>query len=128
MSGAPSVDRPSPWPMLAVGIATGVLVGLLMSLSPVLTLVIVGVLAVATGAAIRGPGNLPRATFLAGTVLGAGGVLLYGAVNTIQACAKTGDFCGQANVWPLLVLALAALAIGTLATGVTMRRARRRSI
>lgn len=37
-------------------------------------------------------------------------------INTTASCIDTPDFCGQANVVPLLVLALAALGIGALAT------------
>jgi hypothetical protein len=65
-----------------------------------------------------------RAMLLAGAPVGAGTVFLYGVINTIAACVVTDDFCGNANVWPLAVLALAAIGGGVAAAVVVAVRVR----
>lgn len=84
---------------LPLGIGTGVLLGLFTSLSPVVALIGVGLVAVMTALGVRRRDNPARSVLLAGTLLGAGATLLFGAINTVAACMNTDDFCGQANVW-----------------------------
>ena len=59
---------------------------------------------------------------LAGTLVGAGAILLYGAINTVAACINTDDFCGNANVWPLGALAVVTIGAGATATTVVALR------
>lgn len=109
----------------AVGVAAGVLLALLTSYIPVVAILGVGALVVACWAVIaRGRADQPTVS-LAGIVLGSGFALLYGAVATISACSQTDTFCGNANVTPLLVFAVVAVASGLLGSAVVMRRTRR---
>jgi len=96
----------------------GFLLGLLtVSLMPVVGVVFVIGMLVATGASIVRKGRDDRATaYPSGALVGVGGLFLLGVINTTASCIDTADFCGQANLAPLLVLALAALGIGALAT------------
>ena len=61
---------------------------------------------------------------MAGTLIGAGAVLAYGAINTVAACINTDDFCGNANVWPLGAFALVTIGAGAIATAVVAVRSR----
>ena len=105
----------------AVGLGAGFLAGLLLSIAPV---ILVGFVAVAilAGVAATARPDLPRPTFLAGLLVGAGVLLTFGAVNTIVPCAATGDFCGHANPWPLLLLALVTVGAGALLAWSIVRR------
>ncbi|HEV8402357.1 MAG TPA: hypothetical protein VGQ31_04920, partial [Candidatus Limnocylindrales bacterium] len=62
---------------------------------------------------------------LAGGLVGAGAIFLFGTINTIAACSGTDDFCGNANVWPLGAFALLTIATGAVAAFVVARRIRR---
>lgn len=62
---------------------------------------------------------------LAGTALGSGLALLWGVVRTVQSCSQTADFCGDANVWPLLALSVVAVLTGLAGATVSIARARR---
>jgi hypothetical protein len=68
-------------------------------------------------AAIAGLTFKPRAPGLAGILIGAGSVFGYGVYNTWAACRQTDNFCGGANIQPLLTLAVAMVVLG-FATGV----------
>jgi hypothetical protein len=108
-----------------VGVGVGALLAILMSYAPVVAIAGIGLLIVATWVAIaRGRGDV-SAMSLAGIVLGSGLVLLYVSVTTIAACAGTDTFCGNANVMPLLVFAIAAVGSGLVASILTVARAPR---
>ncbi len=109
---------------LALGVATGLVLGLLTSLSPVIA--IVAILALLVGAVISvGRHQEPTHTIqMAGALMGAGAVLLYGTYNTVAACFDTPDFCGNANVWPLGAFAVVTVVIGAAAGVVALRTAR----
>jgi uncharacterized membrane protein len=111
-------------PRFILGIATGLLIGLLASLSPVL--VVVAVVAVLISAAIGVVQHIDtrRSMLLAGALVGAGAIFLYGVINTIAACIVTDDFCGNANVWPLAVIALVTIGGGVAAAVVVAVRVR----
>jgi hypothetical protein len=112
---------------LAVGVGSGVLLGIFtVSVLPEVAFAVVGLLSITAGIAMgrRSIGG-PKTAFLAGASIGAGGVLLFGAVNTIAACWATEDFCGQADVVPILALALGALGIGLLSAVTLAVRLRR---
>ena len=101
-------------PRFILGVATGLLVGLLIVLSPVVVIVaLVGVL-IATVGGIAQEHDRLRSMVLAGVLVGIGALLLYGAVSTIAACNGTEDFCGNANPWPLAVLALGTIGVGAI--------------
>lgn len=112
----------------AVGIAAGVLLALLTSYVPVIAIAGVAILIIANWVVLGFGHSAARSAQLAGVVLGAGAVLLYGAIATIQACSQTDTFCGDANVLPLLAFALVAAISGLLAGIILWARARRRAI
>ncbi|MBA2717848.1 MAG: hypothetical protein H0U52_01205 [Chloroflexi bacterium] len=105
---------------LAVGIAAGALLGLLTSIAPVISIIAIGALVIATwiGLAVR----RRRMASLAGMVLGSGLFLLWGAYTTIQACSLTSNFCGDANVVPLIAFSVAGVSTGVFASIVSLRR------
>ena len=107
---------------LGVGIGAGVLLGLLTSLIPIVAIIGIGALVIATwiGLAVR----RRRMGLLAGATLGSGLFLLWGAYTTIQSCSQTSNFCGDANVLPLLAFAAAGVGTGVVASLVSLRRAR----
>ena len=107
-----------------VGLEVGVVVGLLTDIVPVLSVVVVIGLVVALPLSrLRGgPGETTAG--LAGMLVGAGLVYLVFVLNTTLECAGTVDFCGDANVAPLWVLALVTLGVGALGTIWSRSRAR----
>jgi hypothetical protein len=107
-----------------LGGATGLLVSLLVSLSPVVVVVVVVAVLIATVIGVAMDLDPSRSMFLAGVLVGAGTLFLYGVINTIAACSVTEDFCGNANVWPLTVLALVTIGGGALAAVVVAVRDR----
>ena len=104
-----------------LGMATGFLLAILTSFIPVVAILGIAVLAAATWIAIARGRPHDRVASLAGISLGAGIVLPYGAVSTVQSCSQTANFCGNANVVPLAALALGAIASGLLASIVLVR-------
>jgi len=120
-------DQSRPQPVvgrLAVGVATGVVLALLMSYVPIVSFVAIGALTLASWFMLARRQTDARSASLAGIVLGSGLVLLYGAVTSVAACAQTDTFCGNANVTPLLAFALAVAGSGLFASVVVLRRAR----
>ena len=109
-------------PRLLLGVATGLLLGLLASLSPVIA--VVAILAVLVGAVmgILRRADPSRIIQLAGTLIGIGTLLVFGVVNSVTACLDTDDFCGNANVWPLGALALVTVGVGAVAAAVGVMR------
>ena len=111
-------------PRFVLGAATGLLIALLVSLSPVLVVVAVAAVLIATVISIAQDAEMPRTMALAGTLVGAGTLFLYGSVNTFAACVGTDDFCGNANVWPLTLLALATIGCGAATAAIVASRVR----
>ena len=99
-----------------IGIAAGVVLGLLTSLLPVVTIGLVAVVVVATWISFLRGDKGDRHWSLAGLSLGSGGVLLYAAASTFQSCVRTDNFCGNANIAPLFAFALFGLASGVIAS------------
>lgn len=119
---APDQGRVAVAPRLFLGVVTGLLLGLLTALSPFAAiLAIAGVLVITVINVVRG-GDTSRTLLLAGTLVGAGIFLLYGAANTTSSCINTDDFCGNVNIWPLSALAVITIAVGAVATAVVARR------
>ncbi len=114
MSTQPDLTRTRMAPRVALGVATGLLVGLLTSLSPVTSLAAIVVIVVVTAVRVRRHADPSPTALLAGSVVGAGAFLLYGFVNTVAACIRTDDFCGNANPWALGAFALATIAVGAI--------------
>ena len=111
-------------PRFLLGVGAGVLLGLLTaSLSPVIGIVVILVVLVGTVGGLRA-GADPSRMILAGTLVGAGAVLLVGAINTFVACSATIDFCGDANLWPLAALAAVTFGVGMVAAVVAFRTPR----
>lgn len=109
----------------ALGVLVGVLLGLLsMSLVPIALVLLPLVLLASVKALREVPLDTLRSAEFAGVLVGAGAVFTLGALNTIGACASTEDFCGNANVAPFLVFALATLAAGVVASMLTVVRAK----
>lgn len=104
-----------------LGMATGFLLAVLASLIPVVAILGIAVLVAATWIAVARGRPRERVASLAGISLGAGIVLLYGAVSTIRSCSETANFCGDANVVPLAALALVTVASGLFALIVLVR-------
>ena len=105
-----------------LGVATGLLVGLLTSLSPVIAVVAILMVLVAVVIGVLRRVDSSRIIQLAGTLIGVGALLVYGVVNTMTACFETDDFCGNANVWPLGALAVVTVGAGTVAAAVAVIR------
>jgi hypothetical protein len=99
-----------------LGMATGVLLAVLTSFTPVVAILGIAALVAATWFALARGWPHERLAALGGTSLGAGIVLLYGAVSTVLSCSQTANFCGNANVLPLVALALGAVASGLFAS------------
>lgn len=112
-----------------VALLVGILAAFIASKVPVLGLPLaVGTpIALALRAAqVRSEGSR-RLTEVAGVLLGSGGVFLFGALNTIAACQRTDDFCGNANVVPLFALALGMIVLGIVSSAGAVRDHRARS-
>lgn len=92
-----------------LGLAIGLLSGVVAAEVPVYGLPLIVLVAIGSLA------FKPRAPGVAGILIGAGSLFLFGVFNTWAACRQTDDFCGNANVQPLLVLATAFLALGSAA-------------
>ena len=105
-----------------LGVATGLLLGLLTSLSPVIALAAMVAVLVAVVFGLLRRSDPSRIIQLAGTLIGVGALLVFGVVNTVTACFDTDDFCGNANVWPLGALALVTVGAGTIAAAVAVIR------
>lgn len=118
----PQRTRSSLAPRLLLGVATGLLLGLLTSLSPVTAIVAILAVLVCTAMSVRRRADPSRIMPWAGTLIGAGALLLFGAVNTVAACINSDDFCGNANVWPLGALAVVTIGAGAIATAVAALR------
>ena len=99
---------------LGIGVAGGVLLALLMSLVPVAAVVAIGVLVATTW--IQLARRREQVAMLAGATLGSGLALLLMVTTTVQSCSQTSDFCGNANVVPLLAFAVIALGSGLVAS------------
>jgi hypothetical protein len=109
------------------GLVGGAAAGFVTALMPVagLVLLAIGVIAAIVGA-ITVPATRPkRLATAAGFLISSGGVFLYGSLNVISACQQTEDFCGDANVNPLLITAIVLLALGALSAGGALAIARR---
>jgi hypothetical protein len=109
-------------PRLLLGVATGLLVGLLTSLSPVIAVVAMLAVLVAAVIGVLRHADSSRLIEFAGTLLGVGAFLVYGVISTVTACFDTDDFCGNANVWPLGALALVIVGTGAVAAAIAVIR------
>jgi hypothetical protein len=107
---------------LIVGVLLGVALAVPTAVFPISGLPIVaGLLLVLASTLVARPVALGRLASIAGVLIGAGLLYLYGVANTVAACWQTADFCGQANVLPLLGLALSLILVGTLIGTATLR-------
>lgn len=122
MSVEPNRTRSALAPRFVLGVASGLLLGFLTSLSPVIAVVAILVVLVGAVMGILRRAESSRVIQLAGTLVGIGALLFYGFVNTVTACFDTDDFCGNANVWPLGALALVIVGVGAIATAVAVIR------
>jgi hypothetical protein len=122
MGNQPHRTRSSLAPTFLLGVATGLLLGLLASLSPFIAIVAIVAVLVATVLSVGQRADPSRTMQLAGTLVGAGAWLFYGAINTVAACINTDDFCGNANVLPLGVFAVVTIGAGAIATAVAAFR------
>jgi hypothetical protein len=107
---------------LIVGAGLGVVLAIPTAIFPISGLpVAAGLIVVLASAFVARPVAVARLESIAGVLVGAGLLYLYGVANTIAACWQTADFCGQASVLPLLGLALFLIAIGSLIGTATLR-------
>lgn len=109
-------------PRLVLGVASGLLLGILTALSPALAIGAMAAIIVVTSIELIRASDRGRAMFLAGVLIGAGGLLAFGTANTVRACAQTEDFCGNANVLPLGAFAALVVAAGAVAALIVARR------
>jgi len=119
---APDPERVAAVPRLLLGVATGLLLGLLLSLSPIAAVVAVAVVLGITIISVVRRGDSSRTLLLAGTLVGVGIFSLYAVVNTTTSCIDTDDFCGNANIWPLSAMAVITIAVGAVAAAIVARR------
>jgi hypothetical protein len=96
------------------GLVVGLVCGLLAVIVPVMgfVLLVAGVVAALVSAWGNPVARMRGLSTTAGFFIAMGGLFLWGSWNTISACAQTDDFCGDANVVPLLGLAVALLVAG----------------
>jgi hypothetical protein len=106
-------------PRLAVLATIGVALGLFAGL---MTLVL-GTHALIPAVVIAALAVVPRPRFLllAAVAVGIGGAWLYGAISTMARCPADAGSCGNANLGPLWLASIAALAVAAVATLVTVR-------
>lgn len=110
------VTLPSNLARYLIGITSGVLLSLLSALIPVVAFGLVAIANVATWISLLRRSDSDRKWSLAGLSIGSGAALLYAAASTVLSCALTDNFCGNANVAPLLAFALFGLASGVIAS------------
>lgn len=109
-----------------IGVFLGALLGLITGVLPVAAFLVVPALLAAFAAIlIPRPLRFDRLATFGGILIGGGAFYTYGVVNTVLACLGTSDFCGRADVLPLIVVAASLLAAGTLVAVSAGRRARR---
>lgn len=98
----------------AVALVAGLVAGYIAARIPVLGLpfALAAPILLTVRAAREDQRSPQRFAEISGVLLGTGGVFLLGALNTVAACLPTSDFCGEANVAPLLALALVMLVLG----------------
>jgi hypothetical protein len=101
------------------GIVAGVLAGALLVFGPVISFGLIAAIAIATLALP------PRPAALAGVLLGGGFVYLFGAIRTAIVCLQTDTFCGQANLTPFTLVAIALVTVGSAVAVTTVLRIRR---
>lgn len=89
--------------LLALGIATGILIGFVTAIVPVVGFVVTGMLGILLVRAL-GAGERSRGIGLASTLAGVG-LVLAAAANTAIQCSATDDFCGDTNIAPALAAA-----------------------
>ncbi len=104
---------------LGLGVAGGVVLAMLMSLIPVAAVLAICILVITTW--IQLARRREQVAVLAGAMLGSGLALLFLVTTTVQSCSQTSDFCGNANVVPLMALAAIALGSGLVASIATFR-------
>jgi hypothetical protein len=105
------------WGDFLVAVGVGVLLGLLVSFLPVVSIaLIVAVLVLAAAGLIRRDSR--RSALAAGALVGSGGVYVYGAINTTLACLD--DRCGGADPWPLVLFAVAVFGFGLVTSALTL--------
>ena len=111
---------------LLLGFLLGAVLGVLgVSFAPVLVLLMPVLALVVSVMALReSPADIQRSAGGAGLLLGLGAVFAYGVGNTFLACRGTDDFCGNANIVPLLALAVLTLACGIALTALAFLRSR----
>jgi hypothetical protein len=106
-----------------VGAGVGVVAGVLMAFQPIVALVFVAGLLLLAAVVVSEKAET-RAACACGVLVAVGGVLALGEINSIVACSTTADFCGQANLWPLVFVAFAALGAGVAGGGMMAVRHR----
>lgn len=108
------------------GLLVGVLLGLIALVLVPIALALVPLALLATAMALgEVPLDRPRSAGSAGILVGAGAVFMFGALNTVAACAGTEDFCGNTNIVPLLAFALFTLTCGVVVSILTVVRSNR---
>jgi thiol:disulfide interchange protein len=110
---------------LGLGIATGLLLGFVAAILPVVAIVVTLVLGVATILAVRAR-DTNRGLAFAGVLTGVGLVLLAAALNTAIRCSAADNLCGDANVVPLVAYAGTLVGVGVAATVLVARQRRLR--
>jgi hypothetical protein len=111
---ADRADTQSPALAFGKGAIGGVGAGMLVAMVPIVGAIgLVLALLMATRIALRQTERRVEVLVVgSGFMLGLGALLLYGSWNVITACRETSDFCGDANVVPLLVGAIVVLVVG----------------
>jgi hypothetical protein len=102
-----------------LGVLIGLISGVAISLG-ILGIVIALVIPVMLGL------TTPRFAAMSGALIGLGGEWLLLALNSAISCAKTEDFCGQANIVPIVALAIAILGSGLFFGALTLTSASRK--
>jgi hypothetical protein len=110
-------------------IVPGLLIGALLGLTSVvlmpIALALIPLALLASAKALREvPLPTRRSAGIAGVLVGAGSVFMFGALNTFAACVGTEDFCGDANIEPFLAFALLTLTCGVVVSILTVVRSK----
>lgn len=111
---------------LLLGYLLGAVLGVIgVSLAPLLVILMPVLAVVVSVTGLREiPADTQRSAGGAGLLLGLGTVFTYGVANTFLACEGTDDFCGNANIVPLIALAGFTLACGVVLIVISIGRSR----
>ena len=104
---------------LLIGVAIGIVASLSIAVGP--TAAFVGLVILVAVGFVQ-----PRYWFLAGGLLGIGGIWFVLTLSSALACQASADLCSRANYFPLTALSFALVVLGIALALVTVAKHRQR--